>query len=100
MPFVFGTPMMILAMEMASAAAEAPHLPAARGRIAAERSIWRASPSESPPFEGGEPGASRRARPDVQPFAGANGPQSIESPMESVKAENIEKRLTFSGTFG
>ncbi len=28
MPFVFGTPMMILAMEMASAAAAAPHLPA------------------------------------------------------------------------
>jgi fluoroacetyl-CoA thioesterase len=28
MPFVFGTPMMILAMEMASAAAVAAHLPA------------------------------------------------------------------------
>ena len=27
MPFVFGTPMMILAMEMASAAVAAPHLP-------------------------------------------------------------------------
>jgi fluoroacetyl-CoA thioesterase len=27
MPFVFGTPMMILAMELASAAAAAPHLP-------------------------------------------------------------------------
>jgi Fluoroacetyl-CoA-specific thioesterase len=100
MPFVFGTPMMILAMELASAAAAAPHLPegwvtvgsevnvrhisprlrsgarlspphgsskslpalccsqskrmmvcarSARGRTAAPRSTWRASPSASPP---------------------------------------------------
>ncbi len=43
MPFVFSTPMMILAMEMASAAAVAPSLPAV-GRPWAAKStfgIWR-----------------------------------------------------------
>ena len=45
MPFVFGTPMMILAMEMASAAAAAPHLPAGWVTVGSEVNVRHLAPT-------------------------------------------------------
>jgi predicted thioesterase len=45
MPFVFGTPMMILAMEMASAAAAAPHLPAGWVTVGSEVHVRHLAPT-------------------------------------------------------
>jgi len=45
MPFVFGTPMMILAMEMASAAAAAPHLPARWVTVGSEVNVRHLAPT-------------------------------------------------------
>ena len=45
MPFVFGTPMMILAMEMASAAAAAPHLPAGWATVGSEVNVRHLAPT-------------------------------------------------------
>ena len=47
MPFVFGTPMMILAMEMASAAAAAPHLPAGWVTVGSEVNVRHLAPIRS-----------------------------------------------------
>jgi fluoroacetyl-CoA thioesterase len=43
MPFVFGTPMMILAMEMASAAVAAPHLPPVGRTVVATAQVLEVS---------------------------------------------------------
>src|ERR1700743_3497581 len=45
MPFVFGTPMMILAMEMASAAAAAPHLPVGWVTVGSEVNVRHLAPT-------------------------------------------------------
>jgi fluoroacetyl-CoA thioesterase len=45
MPFVFGTPMMILAMEMASAAAAAPHLPSGWVTVGSEVNVRHLAPT-------------------------------------------------------
>jgi fluoroacetyl-CoA thioesterase len=45
MPFVFGTPMMVLAMEMASAAAVAPHLPAGWATVGSEVNVRHLAPT-------------------------------------------------------
>ncbi len=45
MPFVFGTPMMILAMEMASAAAVAPHLPEGWVTVGSEVNVRHLAPT-------------------------------------------------------
>ncbi|HLX97631.1 MAG TPA: thioesterase family protein [Roseiarcus sp.] len=45
MPFVFGTPMMILAMEMASGAAVAAHLPAGWATVGSEVNIRHLAPT-------------------------------------------------------
>jgi fluoroacetyl-CoA thioesterase len=45
MPFVFGTPMMILAMEMASEAAVAPHLPAGWVTVGNEVNVRHLAPT-------------------------------------------------------
>jgi fluoroacetyl-CoA thioesterase len=45
MPFVFGTPMMILAMEMASAAAAAPHLPQGWVTVGSEVNVRHLAPT-------------------------------------------------------
>ena len=45
MPFVFSTPMMILAMEMASAAAVAPSLPACWATVGSEINIRHLAPT-------------------------------------------------------
>ena len=45
MPFVFGTPMMILAMEMASAIAVAPHLPAGWATVGSEVNVRHLAPT-------------------------------------------------------
>jgi fluoroacetyl-CoA thioesterase len=45
MPFVFGTPMMILAMELASAAAAAPHLPEGWVTVGSEVNVRHLAPS-------------------------------------------------------
>ena len=45
MPFVFGTPMMILAMEMASVAAAAPHLPAGWATVGSEVNVCHLAPT-------------------------------------------------------
>jgi fluoroacetyl-CoA thioesterase len=45
MPFVFGTPMMILAMEMASAAAATPHLPTGWVTVGAEVNVRHLAPT-------------------------------------------------------
>ena len=45
MPSVFGTPMMILAMEMASAAAAAPHLPAGWVTVGSEVNVRHLAPT-------------------------------------------------------
>ncbi len=45
MPFVFGAPMMILAMEMASAAAAAPHLPAGWVTVGSEVNVRHLAPT-------------------------------------------------------
>jgi fluoroacetyl-CoA thioesterase len=45
MPFVFGTPMMILAMEMASVAAAAPYLPAGWVTVGSEVNVRHLAPT-------------------------------------------------------
>ncbi len=45
MPFIFGTPMMILAMEMASAAAAAPHLPQGWVTVGSEVNVRHLAPT-------------------------------------------------------
>jgi fluoroacetyl-CoA thioesterase len=45
MPFVFGTPMMILAMELASAAAAAPHLPPGWATVGSEVNVRHLAPT-------------------------------------------------------
>jgi fluoroacetyl-CoA thioesterase len=45
MPFVFGTPMMILAMELASAAAAAPHLPPGWVTVGSEVNVRHLAPT-------------------------------------------------------
>jgi fluoroacetyl-CoA thioesterase len=45
MPFVFGTPMMIMAMEMASAAAVAAHLPAGWATVGGEVNVRHLAPT-------------------------------------------------------
>ena len=45
MPFVFGTPMMILAMEMASAAAVAPYLPEGWVTVGSEVNVRHLAPT-------------------------------------------------------
>ena len=45
MPFVFGTPMMILAMEMASGQAVAPHLPSGWATVGSEVNIRHLAPT-------------------------------------------------------
>jgi fluoroacetyl-CoA thioesterase len=45
MPFVFGTPMMILAMELASAAAAAPHLPEGWVSVGSEVNVRHLAPT-------------------------------------------------------
>jgi fluoroacetyl-CoA thioesterase len=45
MPFVLGTPMMILAMEMASAAAMAPQLPEGRATVGSEVHVRHLAPT-------------------------------------------------------
>jgi fluoroacetyl-CoA thioesterase len=45
MPFVFGTPMMILAMELASAAAAAPHLPEGWVTVGSEVNVRHLAPT-------------------------------------------------------
>ena len=45
MPFVFGTPMMILAMEMASGAAVASHLPAGWATVGSEVNVRHLAPT-------------------------------------------------------
>ncbi len=45
MPLVFGTPMMILAMEMASASAAAPHLPAGWVTVGSEVNVRHLAPT-------------------------------------------------------
>jgi fluoroacetyl-CoA thioesterase len=45
MPLVFGTPMMILAMEMAAGAAVAPHLPAGWATVGSEVNVRHLAPT-------------------------------------------------------
>jgi fluoroacetyl-CoA thioesterase len=45
MPFVFGTPMMIMAMELASAAAAAPHLPPGWVTVGSEVTVRHLAPT-------------------------------------------------------
>jgi predicted thioesterase len=45
MPFVFGTPMMILAMELASVAAAAPHLPPGWATVGSEVNVRHLAPT-------------------------------------------------------
>jgi fluoroacetyl-CoA thioesterase len=45
MPFVFGTPMMILAMELASVAATAPHLPPGWATVGSEVDVRHLAPT-------------------------------------------------------